>query len=125
MKQSLFIGCLLLAACASPHPTTDNPAVWNKIKIDFKAIDKDGLSGTPTGKVAVHYEFCIPTNEKLWKQVSAIDATAQKQVGRGRVGCKQGTWLVTGSTHQPKYKKVLYDLAALPFVPLIEETFWE
>ena len=127
------IAALLLALSATlgcthrtqPAPA-DDPAVWRKIKIDFKNLDAEGLSGPASGKVAVHYEFCIPADEKHWKTVQAIDPTAQKYPGSsGRVGCGGGTWLVIGSTHQKNYRRVLYDLAALSFVQRIEETFWE
>lgn len=120
----------LSAAIACTHSTqpvpADDPAVWGKIKIDFKKLDTDGLSGPASGKVAVHYEFCIPTDDQHWKTVQAIDPTAQKYPGSsGRVGCGGSTCLVIGSTHQKNYRRVLYDLASLSFVAQIEETFWE
>jgi hypothetical protein len=100
--------------------------VWSKIKIDFKNLDAEGLSGPVSGKVAVHYEFCIPNDDQHWKIVQAIDPTVQKHPGSsGRVGCGGSTGLVIGSTHQKNYRRVLYNLASLTFVERIEETFWE
>ncbi len=127
------LAALLLAfsaafACthrAQPVPA-DDPDVWSKIKIDFKNLDVEGLSGSDSGKVAVHYEFCIPADDPHWKTVQAIDPTAQKYPGSsGRVGCGGSTCLVIGSTHQKNYRRVLYNLASLSFVERIEETFWE
>jgi len=43
----------------------------------------------------------------------------------GRIGCDKQSWLIVGSTHQPNYKRVLYDLASLTYVAKIQETFWE
>lgn len=120
--MSVLIGC---THHTQPAPE-DDPTVWKKIKIDFKNLDTDGLSGASTGKVAVHYEFCIPSGEKHWETVRAIDPTAQKHPGSsGRIGCGGSTMLIIGTTHQKNYRRVLYDLASLTFVERIEETFWE
>ncbi len=130
IKEIAILILALLAIIACTHrtqpPPPDDPAVWSKIKIDFKNLDADGLSGPASGKVAVHYEFCIPTDDQHWKMVQAIDLTAQKYPSSsGRVGCGGSTWLVIGTTHQKNYRRVLYDLASLSFVERIEETFWE
>ncbi len=115
---------LQLTACMNRNLPED-PSVWNKIKLDFKNIDEDGLTGPANGKVAVHYEFCIPKEEKLWKKVQKIDSSAQKSDSRGRVGCTPEQWLVIGSTHQKNWKRVLYDLASIPEVQRIQQTFFE
>jgi hypothetical protein len=93
--------------------------------MDFKQLDTAGLAGPPKGKVAVNYEFCIPAEEKNWRQVHKIDPTAQKNPGKGRVQCKDTQWLIIGSTHQKNYQRVLFQLASLPFVTQIQQTFWE
>lgn len=115
---------LQLTACMKRNLPED-PSVWNKIKLDFKNIDEDGLTGPANGKVAVHYEFCIPKDEKLWKKVQKTDSSAEKSDSRGRVGCTPEQWLVIGSTHQKNWKRVLYDLAAIPEVQRIQQTFFE
>ncbi len=129
MTQPLFL-VLTLAICflsCQPRPATDNdPLVWKKIKLDFKKFDETGLSGPADGKVSTHYEFCIPADEKAWKRVKKIDPTAGLMKGSsGRSGCQPDRWLVIGNTHQPRFKRVLYDLASLPFVEKIQETFFE
>lgn len=121
----LFTGVLICTACQRKSPPEDT-GVWKKIRLDFRQIDPEGLTGPAGGKVAVNYEFCIPAGNKFWKSVKKIDKTAQKQAGSaGRIGCNKSQWLIIGSTHQPNYLRVLYDLAALPYVEKIEQTFWE
>ena len=117
--------CLLLWAACHTRPTRDDAKVWQKVKIDLSRFDKDGLSGPPDGKVAVNYEFCIPKDEKKWKEVLKIDADLQRLPSKGRIGCDDQSWLVVGSTHRPQFKRILYDLAALPYVARNEEVFWE
>ena len=76
--------------------------------------------------VAVNYEFCIPADEKHLAQVKKIDRSLQvMKSSKGRIGCSDKSWLLVGSTQQKNYRAVLYDLAALPYVQRIEETFWE
>ena len=129
MVKVILPGLLLLfgLGCHKAQKTADeNPAIWQKIKIDFRRLDENGLTGPDGGKVSVHYEFCIPRAEKNWEEVHSIDHTAVKyDTGSGRAGCDKTQWLIIGDTRQRNYKRVLYNLAALPYVNLIEETFWE
>lgn len=103
----------------------EDAQVWKKVGIDFKSIDDQGLMGPEGGKVAVSYEFCIPKDEKLWKKVSGIDRTAERSDAPGRIQCSDGQWLIVGNTHQGNYKRVLYELAALPEVVRIQQAFFE
>lgn len=120
-----FIWAPLFSAC-SEKAKPEDPTVWQKVNIDFKQLDENGLSGPAGGKTAVNYEFCIPALEKNWTEVHKIDKTARLQKGsRGRIGCAPDKWLVIGSTHQANYRRVLYELAALPYIPKIQETFFE
>jgi hypothetical protein len=122
----LFVLVLLIAFSACNRELkADDPTVWKKIKIDFKKLDNNGLSGPDGGKVAVHYEFCVPAEEKYIKAVKKIDPTAEKHSGTGRVGCGNGSWLMIGTTQQKNHKRVLYELASQPWIKVIEETFWE
>jgi hypothetical protein len=125
MNSCCFFALLLLfVSCRAPKPP-ESADVWKKIKLDFKELDADGLSAQGKGKVAMNYEFCIPAEDKHWKTVKKIDPTAQKNGGRGRVGCKDGQWLITGSTNQKNYQRVLYELASQPFVGQILQVYWE
>lgn len=120
----ILVLMVLLYAC-KPQKPPENPDAWKKIKLDFKQLDAEGLAGPPKGKVAVNYEFCIPATEKNWREVHKIDPSAQKSQSKGRVGCKADQWLIIGSTHQKNYQRILFQLASLPYVARIEETFWE
>jgi len=123
-RVCLLVLMVVLSACKSQKPP-ENTDAWKKIKLDFKQLDAEGLTGPPKGKVAMNYEFCIPSEEKFWRQVHKIDATAQKNAGKGRIACKDSQWLVIGSTHQKNYQRVLFQLASLPYLERIEPTFWE
>ncbi len=117
---------LVSLACHRRVQSPENPYVWERIHLDFSQLDADGLSGPPDGKVAVNYEFCIPAAEKNWQAVQKIDRTARRQgQSKGRIGCRDDQWLVIGSTHQPRYQRVLYELGSLSYVERIEQTFWE
>ncbi len=93
--------------------------------MDFRRFDNDGLAGPAGGKIAANYEFCIPASEKYLSQVKKIDKTAEKSGGKGRAGCSDKEWLIIGSTHQPNFQRVLYELASLPYIREIQETFYE
>lgn len=113
-----------LYACTAQKPP-ENSDAWKKIKLDFKQIDANGMTGSEKSKVVVNYEFCIPAKEENWRKVRKIDATAQKNEGRGRVACKDQQWLVIGAANQKNYQRVLFELASLPFIERIEPVFWE
>ncbi len=120
-----FILSALVSAC-SKKTLPEDPSVWKKIKLDFNRLDNDGLAGPAGGKVSAHYEFCIPASDKYLKEVEKTDPSARVQKGsRGRIGCDKASWLVVGSTHQKNYRRVLYELAALPYVQSIVETYFE
>lgn len=123
MKWIFFLS-IVFAACKHPAPK-DDPAAWKKIKMDFHRFDQEGLSGPASGKVAVNYEFCIPASSKYWEQVKKIDSSVERNGGKGRVGCTAGEWLVIGSTHQKNFQRVLFELASLPYIREIQETFYE
>lgn len=124
----IFYACaavLSSVSCRGPA-AAESPETWKKIQLDFKRLDENGLAGPIGGKVAVNYEFCLPASEKYWKKVKNLDKTAVRQPGaKGRVGCNQSQWLVIGSTHQANYQRVLYQLASLPYIERIQQTFWE
>jgi len=123
-RACLLVLMVVLYACKTQMPP-ENPDAWKKIKLDFKQINAEGLAGPSKGKVAVNYEFCIPADEKHWRQVRKIDHTVQKNAGKGRVSCKDTQWLVIGNTHQKNYQRVLFQLASLPYVERIEPVYWE
>ena len=75
----------------------------------------------------MHYEFCIPADERHAAEVRAIDPTAPRLMrgSRRRLGWFSGQILVVGYIHQPAYRQVLERLAALPYIERIIETHFE
>ena len=114
----VFVGC-------KQRPPVEDASAWKKIKMDFRKFDNEGLAGPAGGKVAAAYEFCIPASEKNLAQVKKIDLSAQRSGGKGRVACSDKEWLIMGSTHQKNFQRVLFELASLPYVREIQETFYE
>lgn len=110
-------------ACAPVPPA---PAPSRKIAVDLANVNAEGLRGAPTGLRAVHYEFCVPAGERYAAEVRSIDSTVRLMPGsRGRIGCANGQVLVLGSTYQPAYRRTLERLAALDYIDLIIESFFE
>lgn len=125
LAHFLIIFLLTGWACSKNQKPAESAEVWQKIKIDFKKIDNQGLTGPKDGKVAVHYEFCIPAKKQYFDEIRQIDSTAEKYPGKGRINCTSEQWLIVGVTHQPRYLRVLYDLASKPWISEIREVFWE
>jgi hypothetical protein len=98
----------------------------SKIKFDTDSINTLGLRGGPTSLRSVSYEFCIPNNDVMAKQVRAIDSSVQlyKQA-RGRINCSATEILTIGNTQQAQWQSVLLDLSALDYIVAIRETFFE
>lgn len=122
MKKTILIFALCLLPVFwhfghSGNISNGNADVWKKVEIDLGQIDAAGLRGPADGKVAVAYEFSIPDTESARQQVTTIDKTVQFMPGsRGRIGAQPGECLCIGSTHQPEYRQVLFQLASLPFI---------
>jgi hypothetical protein len=126
-SASLLIISIFIASCHSNHQVLTEGPHLKKITFDLNQLDENGLSGPEGGKVAVSYEFCIPNTAQHIKEVSGIDQTLNMQYGSpGRIGCLRGREvLCVGHTNQKDYKQVLYQLAALPYIQQIRQTFFE
>lgn len=112
-----------LVACTTPAPLARPSA---KITFDLRQLDDAGLIGPADGKVALSYEFCIPSTAACEAEVRAIDPSVQLARGsRGRIGCVPDQTLCIGSTHQPHFRRVLESLAALSYVARIDQCFFE
>jgi hypothetical protein len=97
-----------------------------KIRFDLADLNEDGLRGPPDGLRSLSYEFCIPAGDSFAERVRAIDPTVQVHSGsRGRVGCGDDQQLCIGDTHQSRFREVLLNLAALPYVDRIVEVAFE
>jgi heat shock protein HslJ len=108
------------------EPSLHGSATDSKIRFDLDRLDADGLQGPPDGLRALHYEYCIPHRPEAIREVTAIDPSLQIQRGSpGRIGCGTHELLCLGHTHQPGFRAVLEQLAALPMVREIREAFFE
>jgi hypothetical protein len=116
---------VMSVSCVWPGRYVDGGG-WQKVEFDLSQLDIEGLRGPVDGKVAVSYEFCIPDTGECRAEVGAIDGSVQFMSGsRGRIGAVAGECLCIGSTHQKDYRRVLEDLAGLPYVVRIIECHFE
>lgn len=125
---SFFWCSLMLPGCGGPNSGyTPPPELRKKVAFSFSGVDGNGLAGSAAGKVPLYYEFCIPNADSCRAQVQQIDTTLQLQGGSpGRIGCKPGAQILCiGNTYQADYRRVVYQLAALPYVDRIERTYFE
>ncbi len=99
----------------------------SKIRIDLSEFNDDGYRVRPDGeKSATHYEFCIPAIDSILAEVKAMDPMAEVMKGsKGRSGCTDEEWLVISSTRKARFKEIIKQQAALPYIRKITETFWE
>lgn len=116
-------------ACARDNESTAEKSDNNwlsKIDFDLSQIRPDGLTGPPDGLVSVSYEFCIPKDPRLVKEVLAIDSTVTyASKSPGRIGCGDSEYLCMGDTHKPNWREILKRIAALDYVTRIERAYWE
>ena len=100
--------------------------IQQKITFDVTNLDQDGLYGAVNGKRALAYEFCIPDIERYRSQVKHINSTLQCMFeSPGRIGCGNHEYLCIGSTQQKNFREVLRELANLPYVTRIHQSFFE
>lgn len=119
----MIVTCFFLACAAASAQSPEGPAT---IRFDLSRLNDSGLHGPPGGLRALSYEYCVPSGEKYVNEVKSIDpgATVYSR-SRGRIGCAGDQALVTGNTHQPRFREILENLAALPYVTRIDESFFE
>lgn len=126
MKHILFFLLpAFLSACGSSKEQPPSGNNLQKIRFDLSRLDGNGLYGPETGKIALDYEFCIPRDEALRREVEGMDPSLKVQTSAGRIGCGPEQYLCIGNTHQANWRQVLYRLAELPYVERIEQVFWE
>jgi heat shock protein HslJ len=121
-------GARVASFAASPAATAPEvpSSAAAKIHFDLSAIDDIGLTGPPDGRVAVAYEFCVPSTAEHPAEVLRIDSSLRAQHGApGRIGCGSAEVLSIGSTHQPGWRSVLAGLAGLDYVTRIDRHFAE
>ena len=121
------LSVLFLIAAASG--CTYNNAPQEKLtKINFETdnINPQGLTGNSASLRSVSYEFCIPKDADIAKQVKVIDPSVQLyDKTRGRINCSDTETLAIGNTHQSQWKIVLLNLSSQDYIIEIQETFFE
>ncbi|HMQ46294.1 MAG TPA: hypothetical protein PKA00_01500 [Saprospiraceae bacterium] len=101
-------------------------ALSPKIAFNVSKLDEQGLYGPASGKQSISYEFCIPNDPQLIYEVQHIDPTVQIGAFRGRIGCQRGVEvLCIGHTNQSNWRDALVQLANLPYITRIEQSFFE
>ncbi len=120
----MILCCAAFAAASAQTP--DRGEAPAKVGFDLSRLNDSGLRGPPDGLRALDYEFCIPSAETYVAEIKAIDPSAAVYPrSPGRIGCTEDQSLVIGNTHQPEFRRVLRNLAALPYVTRIDESFFE
>ena len=115
----LTAGALLAACSNAPDPR-------DKIQFDFGRLDAEGLQGPPGGKRSLSYEFCTPNTPEARAEVAAVDPSVRFSCSSpGRIGCGPGECLSLGDSHQKDHRRHLLELAALPYIRRIDESFFE
>jgi hypothetical protein len=132
LLAGLTVGLLLVRlgqpAQSNPQnvPLQPSEADLGKIRFDLSAISSEGLIGSGNGVRALSYEFCIPATEQTHREVQTIDPSVQAFPGsRGRIGCRLDQYLCIGSTHQPRWRTVLQQLAQLDYIEQIDQFLGE
>ena len=122
----LCLSVVLTACQAASLQTPAGAPDPAKIKFRLDDIGADGLRGPADGLVAVSYEFCVPGNEPVYREVRRLDASLQLHPGAsGRSGCAKDQTLAIGNTNQPGWRGVLDALSSLDYVSAINECFFE
>lgn len=118
---------ILLAGCGAESSSLgENWPEVEKLRFSLDGFRDDGLHGPPDGLRSLTYEFCIPADEQVYREVRRIDPSVQISPGaRGRIGCAENQALCLGSTHQPGWRDVLRGLTKLAYVTEVRECFFE
>jgi endonuclease/exonuclease/phosphatase family metal-dependent hydrolase len=117
-----ILAVFTLSTCAAAAP----PEILDKIGFDLDSLDVHGLAGNADGKIAISYEFRMPDTPENRAAVRAIDPATQITAGpRGRLDAGPGFALCSGTTHQPRHREILLELARLPFVERIVRRVYE
>lgn len=129
MNTVTIKGLSILFLIAATSGCIYNKAPQEKLtKINFETdnINPQGLTGNSASLRSVSYEFCIPKDANIAKQVKAIDPSVQLyDKTPGRINCSGTETLAIGNTHQSQWKVVLINLSSQDYIIEIQETFFE
>jgi len=113
-------GCRAAAAPADAWPEAA------KIRFPIDDIRPDGLRGPPDGLVSVAYEFCVPADAGVYRELLQVDPGLLIQpAASGRIGCLASQALVIGETGQAGWRGRLEALSRLDYVEEIRECHFE
>jgi hypothetical protein len=123
---SAVILTMLLLSSQLLHAKDPNNYLLSKIEFDLSILDPNGLYGPPDGLKSLGYEFCIPANATKIAEIHSIDPDIKiyKQ-SQGRIGCNNNEYLCMGETHNKAYQTILTELAQLPYIKRISQSFYE
>jgi hypothetical protein len=109
-------------SCKPTKPISDN---CNADKIKFKLSTIDGRGYNTKTNQPIDYEFCIPDNETVLKEVLAINPELKKTTSKGRSNCGKDEVLMLGNTDNKAFKSILCKIANLGYVKEVNQTHWE
>ncbi len=118
--KSLLLGFLVLGAgCTQKSPE-------EKIGFDLAILHDNGLYGPVGGLRSLDYEFCVPISRDERRRVKEIDPSLTCTLEQeGRLDCSPDEITCFGNTHQKSHTAILIQLAQLPYIERIEQTFHE
>lgn len=97
-----------------------------KITFDISTTSRERLRNPPDRLRAVSYEFCIPKEDELVREVQEIDSSVMFHgSSRGRIGCQENEYLCIGTIESPQWKEILLSLASLEYVERIDRFYGE
>lgn len=115
-----------LPGCRAFAEPGDNWPEAAKIRFPLDAIRPDGLRGPPDGLTSLAYEFCVPADAGVYRELLQIDPGLSIQpAASGRIGCLDSQSLVIGDTGQSGWKDTLETLSRLDYVEEIRECHFE
>ena len=122
---TLILGFPLPGCRAADEPENTWPEAV-KIRFPLDDIRPDGLRGPPDGLTSVAYEFCVPSDASVYRELLQIDPALQIQpASSGRVGCLASQSLVIGETGQAGWRDTLGALSRLDYVEEIRECHFD
>jgi hypothetical protein len=126
LLKSLLIILVIFNFKTAITQTELDPEILTKIKFDINQISQEGLIGPLDGLRSITYEFCVPNQSKMMREVTQIDPTIQFfPKSPGRIGCQNNEVLALGNTHQSNWKEILINLANLDYIKTIQEYYGE
>ena len=117
----LFIAIIVMS-CVNPKIVHPSP----KVGFDVNSLDKEGLITESDKRIAINYEFCIPSNTQCLNEVIRIDPSLKiYKKAKGRIPCSKQEWLCMGNTQQKFSRQKIQSLAELTYIKRIQRAYLE